>query len=837
MAINGIDDASAASFSQEFSVEVGVDDKASTPDASTLAAEPTIVLGDSTELLTPSTESSPVPSFVGADPTISIAMLSQSLQATVAPPTVSPPAAAPPDVLANPVAIALGKGSETLSSSPTPAGPNPAQQFAANYVAANPLTSADQTSVSTARQEALAASALVSGPLQPKPKADPLEALINPSFGEGTQKLDPDSRMLKGGAANKTPQTLPPQSAVTPQTGLDAVNKTINGGKITNPGSGLTPQDTAGMDRAKDGFVVSNKAAANDGKAQLNAVKSLQQSQAQSDQISSNNVAYANNLRAAETAFNRALPDDKTKAEFKAAKDMAMPVNIPVGKPKTTTIPGSMPSSDDAMAVVKGTDNTYIPPKPFDPTGGALTGAATKPVTKGDWAGVVTQPLAGLGLGVFNILPSVVEGGKNAIVLAKNPPTSESVAAGAGSAVYTTTVGLPEQIGKNVALASGADPKMVDSISKQPSPNNISNDSDAQRVESVIGAAAQVIGAKKAVTKAVPIVTELAGQAKKAVTNAITPGAGSGTATSTATGTGAAKSVGLALRGARGVPDGEAQGYIGKGPTPASDGVSNAPFVQSPVAKQGQIDRIRGQVPVTVAQQNEAMTQFINYDTKTKMMPNSVEKLAGEAKAQIMASLTPETPIERALQGPDSGQLQTAATRFAERGYDRLSQPELASVQYWISGPYKDTKAAVTDPFGLTQTFSKAGPGDGTGARVVAQAAAVFDSALGKLPEKSGTFYKGIDLDAIERAKFVPGANIELTPYTAASAERPTSAFINKNARFVINKAVAKDLTDVNPLEREVMFPPNSRFKVVSVTETVTRQGKNLTVIEMEHVR
>jgi hypothetical protein len=275
-------------------------------------------------------------------------------------------------------------------------------------------------------------------------------------------------------------------------------------------------------------------------------------------------------------------------------------------------------------------------------------------------------------------------------------------------------------------------------------------------------------------------------------------------------------------------PPGALVRVIGSDESAASQ---TASFVQSPLAKANQVNRIRGQIPVTPEQQYQAIEQLLNLNRISKVTPKSVEFLADQVRAQIMLSLEPDAaPTAVAAQ-------KIAEQRFRDLGYDQLTTAELASMRLWLAQDYNEMKLAVTDPFALSKIISSAGAGSGAGARAMAQVTSVFDSALEKLPVERGTFYKGIQLNATEMSKFVPGANIELTQYTAASTDSPVASFSHRNARFVIKNGEAKRLTDANPIEREVMFPRNSRFKVLSVTPTVTPDGRSLTIIEIEHIR
>jgi hypothetical protein len=289
-------------------------------------------------------------------------------------------------------------------------------------------------------------------------------------------------------------------------------------------------------------------------------------------------------------------------------------------------------------------------------------------------------------------------------------------------------------------------------------------------------------------------------------------------------------------------------------------------FVQSPQANKAQVDRIRGRPPVTEAEQHHAIEQLLRYPRRVSVLPITVEGLAEEARSQIMLSLTPDDHKSASSAAGRAEQRRVAAQRFRALGYDQLTPAEFASLRLWIALDYDSMKDAVTNPFALTKRFSQAGAGDGNAARVVSRGASVLESALAKLPRVQGTFYKGIELNSAEMAKFVPGAKIKLMPFTAASAVKPLSVFNLRNAQFVIKVGAgeiskpemrsplsaaqdiehtsvrdggtgAKSLIHVNPNEAEVMFSPGARFEVLSVTPTTNHKGQPLTIIELEYVR
>jgi hypothetical protein len=291
----------------------------------------------------------------------------------------------------------------------------------------------------------------------------------------------------------------------------------------------------------------------------------------------------------------------------------------------------------------------------------------------------------------------------------------------------------------------------------------------------------------------------------------------------------------------------------------------DGPYVQVPLANKKQVDRILGHPPITSTEQYVAMEALLATSRRRPLTREStVTNFANQTRSQIVFSLTPD-PNQFTPTTANPTPQHIARQRFIELEYGRLSTAELASVHSWIASDWEVLKQAVTDPFALTRTFSSAGAGDGVAARTVAQAASVFTSAAEKLPRVYGTFYKGIDLQPTELSKFTPGAKIELTQYTAASAVRPLSAFSDRNTQFVLvagdgpiaaaqtrsAMAVAQELKHTpasmggdgprslihaNPTEAEVMFLPNSRFNVLSVEQTTNRRGRPITIITMKHI-
>jgi ADP-ribosyltransferase exoenzyme len=90
-------------------------------------------------------------------------------------------------------------------------------------------------------------------------------------------------------------------------------------------------------------------------------------------------------------------------------------------------------------------------------------------------------------------------------------------------------------------------------------------------------------------------------------------------------------------------------------------------------------------------------------------------------------------------------------------------------------------------------------------------------SGLEKLPDYEGTVYRGTYLDPNLLAAYHPGAVVTERGFTSTSAS-PASSY-GGNAQYFINSRHGKDVSQVSasPKEREVLFPPGTKFQVVHI--------------------
>ncbi len=110
--------------------------------------------------------------------------------------------------------------------------------------------------------------------------------------------------------------------------------------------------------------------------------------------------------------------------------------------------------------------------------------------------------------------------------------------------------------------------------------------------------------------------------------------------------------------------------------------------------------------------------------------------------------------------------------------------------------------------------------------------ARTLNDALDRLPDEQGTFYRGIQLTAVEQATYTPGSVHTWAGFSSSSARR--SGAFSGNTRFIILARNGKDIRRYSAAESqdEVLFKAGSRFRVIG---TPSRQG-GLLVIEVEEV-
>jgi hypothetical protein len=240
---------------------------------------------------------------------------------------------------------------------------------------------------------------------------DPLRAFTDSNYGKDIAPLNIDTRQQVGSGSSK--KSTQPDSGVTPQSGLDAVNKVNNGGTIENAGQGLSTQEKKTLqENTNNSLLWNDKVITNDGKAQLNALLGLDKKEANADPIRFDYGKYGNDLKAVNTAFGRTLADDATKAAFNEAYSAAMPVSIDVQKQRSNTAQQSAPVSDELG---------YSELKPSG-IGAAANGFATK-VQEGNEVSKLTDPTGLFRWGAATVISGVgdvLNSAENALTGAAN---------------------------------------------------------------------------------------------------------------------------------------------------------------------------------------------------------------------------------------------------------------------------------------------------------------------------------------------------------------------------------------------------------------------------------
>jgi uncharacterized protein (UPF0218 family) len=94
-------------------------------------------------------------------------------------------------------------------------------------------------------------------------------------------------------------------------------------------------------------------------------------------------------------------------------------------------------------------------------------------------------------------------------------------------------------------------------------------------------------------------------------------------------------------------------------------------------------------------------------------------------------------------------------------------------------------------------------------------------SALNQLPEHVGQVFRGIHTDPASAAeiatRYNPGDVVTEHAFTSTSADLNKS--FDGPIEMIIDSKTGRDITDISrygDLEREVLFPPGTRFKVLA---------------------
>jgi hypothetical protein len=175
------------------------------------------------------------------------------------------------------------------------------------------------------------------------------------------------------------------------------------------------------------------------------------------------------------------------------------------------------------------------------------------------------------------------------------------------------------------------------------------------------------------------------------------------------------------------------------------------------------------------------------------------------------------------------------------RGWAALNRAELAAIHLYIGSEGAEiAKQSIANPLSMANDrMIRADRGDGTIVRLGREFAQVLDSALSKLPQPAGTYYRmEVKLSRAEFALFEPGKTVEFSRPASVSADEPAIEFLSRPTRFVI-EGRPSDVRDRNPDERELIFRARTKFRVMSreiAPETVLGARKNITVIRLRQV-
>lgn len=99
--------------------------------------------------------------------------------------------------------------------------------------------------------------------------------------------------------------------------------------------------------------------------------------------------------------------------------------------------------------------------------------------------------------------------------------------------------------------------------------------------------------------------------------------------------------------------------------------------------------------------------------------------------------------------------------------------------------------------------------------REILEIAAMLASALGKMPVHKGYCVRYVSLSASELLDYIVGNTVTFEAFSSSSANM--SLFWPLNVRFTIISNSGRDISSVSryPKEKEVLFAPKSRFKVL----------------------
>jgi hypothetical protein len=341
-------------------------------------------------------------------------------------------------------------GALTSTNASANVNATPAQQVAEKLLANDPPTPTDQAAVAQAigQTGVTVANRVVK-------KEDPLGAFTDPNYGKNIKPLDPNT-MRQPGATTNTPAF--PNNGVTPQTGFDAIDRALNGGKGVTPklDPAIAPENKKNLDGALPGNSNRDKLSdpSKNGTAQVNAMRE-QLAKAESQPMGQT----GNNIDAINAAFKKIGTPTQGNLDEMAKLNQERPVNIFVPKPNSPTIPGGI--SDATMNKIKGTAPEYKAPQAPDGVNQALSRAIEQGTAMADsgepgkaqvGAGLLTG--AGVIQGIYNI-PGNTKAAAGALAKDPGSVTSEDVGQAVQRFAIDGILGIPVGLGQFGAIATG----------------------------------------------------------------------------------------------------------------------------------------------------------------------------------------------------------------------------------------------------------------------------------------------------------------------------------------------------------------------------------------------
>jgi hypothetical protein len=222
--------------------------------------------------------------------------------------------------------------------------------------------------------------------------------------------------------------------------------------------------------------------------------------------------------------------------------------------------------------------------------------------------------------------------------------------------------------------------------------------------------------------------------------------------------------------------------------------------------------RLLGRVPVSEAERAQVVEQLMAYGTK-----GAPHYRVAEVAPRLRQDL-----IERL---GESGYRQVDAQG---RSWSRLSDSDLVALDVYLDAGNIELNTARRQQLDVDNFFwrsdylnmgdptaPKLGTSDGQHVRLALQTGEIARSAMDKLPKFQGTVYRGLNLPAAELAKHTTGSVISYPAFTSTAAEQG-AAFNHHQVLLKIQSKSGADLRALNPHEAEILFPPNSQFRVLN---------------------